>query len=126
MQEYLPFPEPDIPQDAPDSDVVSYMNPLLALGDTVRYVSPLFADRMESESRHADRRYEMLKVASTYYEQGQFSAAISELREIRHDLEVAGDETHFSDIDAAIEHCRQRISVKIINLPAIYHSDQIA
>lgn len=126
MQEYLPFPESDIPQDAPESDVVSYMNPLLALSDAVRYISPLFANRLESESRHAERRYEMLKRASTYYEQHQFSAAISELREIRRDLEIAGDETHFADIDAAIAHCRQCISTKVLNLHAVYHSDQIA
>lgn len=109
-----PLPLPDFSlSESPEGNPMLRDNPVSALADKVRYVSPLFGDRIESEIRHAERRFSMLVQASEYYEQRQFLQAASELKQIKRDLEIAGDPTYITDINAVIDDCVRSASAKI-------------
>lgn len=124
--QHQPFHESDTPLSAFENNEVAYIHPLLSLADHVRYVHPMFEGRIESETRHAERRYAMLQLAVSYYDHEQYAAAISELKEVRHDFEISGDDTHFTALDAAIEHCRERSSSKTTSVMVSRSLNQIA
>lgn len=115
------FTPPDIRRNAFESDVPTTLNPVIALDAAVMFISPQFSDRLEAETYHAQRRHDMLVQASAYYDDGHYSQAISELREIIRDLTIAGDTSHITDIETIIEHCWQCSARKLAE-PAIRSS----
>lgn len=110
---YPEFNTPDIQQNAFEDNAPVATNPVIALDATVMFISPEFVNRLESETRHAQRRHDMLMRASSYYGDSHYASAISELREIVRDLTIAGDTSHLPAIEAVIEHCWQCMSRKV-------------
>lgn len=113
-QLFLPFVELDIRENASENNEPIYLNSILALSEQVTHINDDFDyHRRESEKRHADRRYRMLITASDYYEQGLFSAAMTELQAIVRDLEIAQDTLFVAEITVVIDHCRDMCREKI-------------
>jgi hypothetical protein len=113
-QLFLPFVELDIRENASENNEPIYLNSILALSEQVTHINDDFDyHRRESEKRHADRRYRMLITASNYYEQGLFSAAMTELQAIVRDLEIAQDTLFVAEITVVIDHCRDMCREKI-------------
>lgn len=89
---------------APMSPEPNYTDPLLKLIHHVSYIHPDLPNR-DQEMRHAIRRSDMLLIAIHSYFHGDYTTAISELKCIKHDFDIAGDGTHSTAIDDAIEQC---------------------
>lgn len=126
-QLFLPFTDLDIRENASENNEPVYINLILALSDQVTHINDDFDyHRRESEKRHADRRYRMLVTASDYYEQGLFSAAITELQAIVRDLEIAQDTQFTAEITYVIDHCKEMCREKVEPVVAAVALDKLA
>lgn len=107
----------DTLRSASDDHAVAYINTILALE---KWVHPALSPQ-ESEEWHGERRSEMVRQASHFFEQALYLDALSELNAIKRDYEIAQGPTFLPDLDAAIALCRQ-LSVKKIATTLIAES----